>query len=176
MAAALLAEFRSPHALIAATARLEALGYRDIETFSPFPLPEVERHLGLRRTRIPFFVLGAGLSGVAIAFLVIWWTSARSYPLDVGGRPLNSFLADVPIMFETGILFASATAFFLVLRFSGLPRLHNPLFDTEGFSRASLDRFWVLIDTDDPAFEPSIEDELLHAGALAVRTMKVRPT
>ncbi len=169
MASTLIAEFTSPEGLIAAAARLHELGYRDLETYSPYPIPEVEQYLGLRRTRIPFFVLAAGLTGILTAFLVIWGTNAISYPLNVGGRPLSSFFANVPIMFETGILFASSTAFILTILFSGLPLLHHPIFQIEGFSRVSIDRFWILIDTGDSAFDSSVESELVRVGAIDVR-------
>lgn len=175
MASAVIAEFGSPEDVIAAASRLYELGYRDLEAYTPFPLPELERYLRIRRTRIPFFVLAAGLTGILGSFLIIWWMSAVNYPLNVGGRPLNSFLADVPIMFETGILFAGATAFLLSILFSGLPLLHHPIFQIEGFSRVSIDRFWILIDTSDAAFEPSIEDELVRAGAIEVRRTEAAP-
>lgn len=101
----------------------------------------------MRRTRPPWLVFGAGAAGAALGRLVLWWTNARDYPLDVGGRPLDSVPTDVPIMFELTVLFAALAAFGSALALSGLPRLHHPLFELEGFERTAVDRFWILVDT-----------------------------
>lgn len=140
----LWAEFETgPLALTAARA-LRAKGYDKLAAFTPYPMPELEEALGLPRPRLLLaLVLVAACSGATIAFLLMWWTAARSYPLNVGGRPLNSFVTDIPIMFETAVLAAAVTAFFGVLVSSGMPRLNHPLDAVPGFERTSLDRFWI---------------------------------
>ena len=90
-------------------------------------------------------VLGAGGAGALLALAVLHWTNGIDYPLDVGGRPLLSLPSYVPIVFETTVLFASLAAFASVLVFSGLPRLHHPVFDFEGFERTTIDRFWITV-------------------------------
>ncbi len=164
-----MAEFASADDVVAAAERLRALGYDHLEAYTPFPLIDLEPALGIRRTRIPWLVLVAGLTGPLAAFLVIWATNAVDYPINVGGRPLNSFFADIPIMFETGILFAAGTAFFLALVVNGLPRLYSPVFEIEGFERASIDRFFLGINVTERKLDPKVFDELTDLGALRVR-------
>lgn len=169
----LMADFETGDALLGAVRELKGLGYGRLETYTPYPMPDVDVALGRKRPTIPWFVLAAGLTGVAVALLVMWWTNAVDYPLDVGGRPLNSFPADVPIMFETAILFASATAFALPLVLSGLPRLYHPVFEVPGFERASIDRYFLAVDRADPAFDPDVEETLASLGALRVQKVGI---
>jgi hypothetical protein len=164
----LLAEFETPDALVAAVRKLRALGYTRLDTFSPYAVLAVEEPLGVRRSRVPVYVLGLGLFGVALAYAIQWYCDAFDYPLDIGGRPLDSIPADVPICFETGILFASLAAFVFAWALCGLPRLHHPMFAVDGFERATLDRFWVGIDGADPEFDAAVGDELTRLGALRV--------
>lgn len=138
------AEFDSAEQVLHAARKLRESGYDDLDAFTPFPLPELEETLGMKRPRlIPACVAAAACLGGSLAFLVIWWTAAVSYPLDVGGRPLNSFVADIPILFESSVLAASLTAFASTLLLSGMPRLHHPLEALPGFERTTNNRFWL---------------------------------
>ena len=145
MAKVIVAEFDKAEHVVAAAERVRALGFRQVEAFSPFPIPELDEALAIRRTRLPLLVLLAGASGAGIALAVQWWTNAIDFPIDVGGRPTNSLPTHVLIVFETTVLFASITAFVGALVASGLPRLHDPVFDLPGFERTTLDRFWITI-------------------------------
>jgi hypothetical protein len=148
------AEFETGALALAAARDLRARGYAELEAFTPYPMPELEQVLGLKRPRLlPALVLAAACTGASLAFLLMWWTAARSYPLNVGGRPLNSFVTDIPIMFESAVLSAAITAFLGTLFFSGMPRLHHPLDSIPGFARASIDRFWIGVP--DKQSEPS---------------------
>jgi hypothetical protein len=140
-----VAELDSADLAVGVATRLRELGYADLDALTPFPVAELDDVLAIRRTRVRWIVLAAGLAGVALAFLVIHWTNAVDYPLNVGGRPLDSLPADVPIIFETAVLFGSFAAFAGVLLGAGLPRLHHPLFELEGIERTTIDRFWVLV-------------------------------
>ena len=108
--------------------------------------------------------------GCAVAFAILWWTSAYDYPLDVGGRPLNSPPADVPILFETTVLFGSLTAFLAVLFLSGLPRLHRPVFEVEGIESASIDRFWIGVGHAG-AVDARVRSRMEELGVLSVRQL-----
>lgn len=159
----LMAEFDSPEALVSAIASLRTLGYRELDAFTPFPIDEVESALDLPRSRISIGVLAAGLAGAIAAYAIQWWTSAVGYPLNVGGFPLHSSPAFIPVTFETAILCASITAFFSVLAASELPRLWDPLFEIEGFDRAMIDRFFLLIDAADDRYSLEASAEHLRA-------------
>jgi len=159
-----MAEFDSPDALARAYDHLRALGYERLSSFTPYPVRGVLRRLP--ESRVPWLMLGAGLLGAGLGYLLEWWCNGYDYPIDVGGRPLHSVPAFIPIAFESGVLAASLTGFFAMLGFSGLPRLHHPVFEVDGFERASVDRFWIAIDDQDPSFDDGVSDELARMGAL----------
>lgn len=140
-----IAELESADLAVGVALRLRELGYANLDAVTPFPVAELDEIFAIRRTKVRWLVLAAALAGVALAFLVIHWTNAVDYPLNVGGRPLDSYPANVPIIFETAVLLGSFAAFAGVLVGSGLPRLHHPLFEIEGFERTTVDRFWVLV-------------------------------
>jgi hypothetical protein len=141
----LIAELESPAGAVATARRVRELGYRRVEAYTPFPIPDLDVALDIPRTKIPWLVLVGGLTGCGLALLIQWWTNAWDYPLNVGGRPLGSYPAWVPIIFETTVLLASFTAFGACLLASKLPRLAHPIFDLPGFERTSIDRFWIVI-------------------------------
>jgi hypothetical protein len=149
----LLAELDSADAAIAAADALHALGYRALETYAPLPLPAAEDRMGLRRSRLGGFVFGGGLVGAVLGYGIQWYADVRVFPLRVGGRPLHAVPAFIPATFEATILGAALVAFFGVLVALRLPELWHPVFEVEGFERASADRFWVAVGEDDPAFD-----------------------
>jgi hypothetical protein len=140
-----MAEFRSPDELVHAVATLRGLGLRHLDAYTPYPVRQLEPLLAIPRSFIPRVVLAMGLLGATLAYVLQWWCAAVAYPLDVGGRPYHSAPAFVPITFETGILFAAATAFVTPLLAAGLPRLHHPVFEVEGFESASIDGYWLAV-------------------------------
>ena len=172
----LVAELDSPERAVVTALRARELGYVRLEAYTPFPIAALDAALDIPRTRIPVVVLGAGLTGAAVALGIQWWTNAVDYPLDVGGRPLFSIPADIPIVFETTVLFAALAAFASVLLAGRLPRLHHPIFDLPGFERTSVDRFWVVIGDAFTGADDTREDEvaeltseLEHLGARVIR-------
>jgi len=174
IARGIMAEFGTPEALVRGVCDLRALGFDQLDTFSPYPVHEVEPLLGVRRSPIPRWVLVGGLSGAALAYALQWWCAAVSYPINVGGRPFHSAPAFVPIAFETAVLAASLTAFVAVVLYARLLRLYDPVFETPGFERASIDRFWVAAFVDEARFqvleadEPRIREKLEAGGAMQV--------
>jgi hypothetical protein len=161
----IVAELDSPDRAIETARCLRALGYSRyarVEAYTPFPLPELDDALAIGRTRIPYLVLLAAIAGASLSLLIQWWTNAFDYPLNVGGRPLSSLPTNVPIVFETTVLFAGITAFVSVLLGGRLPRLHHPVFDLPGFERTSIDRFWIVIG------DPLLPDEHLRDEELTV--------
>ncbi|MEO8878152.1 MAG: DUF3341 domain-containing protein, partial [Polyangiaceae bacterium] len=139
-------ELSSADDAIVAARELHGLGFRSVEAYTPYEVPELEPLLAIQRTRIPVLAFLAAAFGTLLAYAIIWYCNAYSYPLDVGGRPYDSLPADVPIMFETAILFASLAIFVATLVRSGLPRLHSPVFEIPGFERVSIDAYWIGVD------------------------------
>jgi hypothetical protein len=161
----LVAEFTSPHDLVAAIEAMRSGGYRALDAFTPYGIREVERALGLGRSRIPYSAFFMGALGFIGAYAVMWWTSAWDYPLNVGSFPAHSPPAYIPICFETTVLLASLTAFLGFFVAAELPRMWDPLFEVDGFERASIDRFFLAVDADDQRFEPSETDRALRSFA-----------
>ena len=164
----LLAEFATPDELLAAVKRSRADGYRSMEAYTPMPLHEVAEALGYRND-LPKLVLGGGILGAVVGFAMQWWITLDAYPLDVGGRPLESWPSFIVITFEMTILFAALTAVFGMFALSRLPRPHHPVFDVPSFGLASRDRFFLLLLAHDERFDLERTDRFLRdLPALAV--------
>jgi hypothetical protein len=149
----ILAEFHEPHELLAAAEKAYAAGYRKMDAYSPIPVEGLSEALGFHHTRLPLLVLGGGIVGCLSGYAMEYWMSAIDFPLNIGGRPLNSWPMFVPIMFELTILFASLTAVFGMLALNGLPMPYHPVFNAEAFGMASTDRFFLCIEARDDQFD-----------------------
>jgi hypothetical protein len=164
MRSGFLAEFETPEGLQAAYEALRDRGYRRLDTWTPYP---VDGLLATQpRSPMPWIMLVAALAGGGLGYLVQWWVNVRAFRIDVGGRPLHSAPAFIPIAFESAVLAAAVTGFVAMLWLSGLPRLHHPVFEVEVFESASVDRFWLGVDDGDPAFDDGVCHELMGLGAL----------
>jgi len=149
----LLAEFDHPEQLVEAARAAREHGYVHVDGYTPFPMPEVCHALGLRPTRIPLATFLGGLLGGSVAYSVLYYASVISYPINVGGRPLHSWPAFIPITFEMTILGAAFAAFFGMLARNGLPQPYHPLFGVPAFTLASRNRFFLCIRSVDLLFD-----------------------
>ncbi len=157
----LVAEFETPEQLFRAAEEAYAGGYRQMDGFAPFPIEGLPEALG-KRTRIPLLVLLGGITGGCGAYFMQWYANAISYPINIGGRPVHSWPAFIPITFELTVLAAALTAFFSVFILSGLPRPYHPVFNLPQFERASQDRFFLCIEARDPSFDATTTREFLQ--------------
>jgi molybdopterin-containing oxidoreductase family membrane subunit len=170
----LLAEFEGPEQLLKASHQVREALYTKWDAHSPFPVHGLERTMGLRRSKVPWFVLIMGLSGAALGMLLQWWVSAIAYPLVIGGKPLFSWPAFVPIMFECGVLGGGLGAFVGFLLLSKLPEHYHPVFNSKRFERFSDDRFYISVEAEDPRFgSEQTKQLLLNAGASNVEVITV---
>ena len=149
----LMAEFDSPEALVAAARSAFAAGFRKMDGYSPFPVEGLAEALGFHRTRVPLIVLIGGITGCLGGFFLQYWASVIDYPINVGGRPLNSWPSFIPVTFELTILIAALSAFLGVLALNGLPMPYHPVFNVERFELASRNRFFLCIEAADPRFD-----------------------
>jgi hypothetical protein len=151
--AGLMAEFETPEELLEAARAAYSAGYRKMDGYSPLPVEGLASALGRRRSAIPLLVLAGGITGGLGGYFMEWFAMAKDYPIDIGGRPLHSWPAFIPITFELTVLCASLTAIVSMLAFNRLPQPYHPVFNVPEFARASTDRFFLCIESSDPRFE-----------------------
>lgn len=149
----LAAEFREPEQIMYAAHEARRAGFTRVEAYTPFFVDGLDAAIGHRPSRLGWVVLLMGIAGMLGGFLMQWYSTAVYYPLNVGGRPLNSWPNYIVITFEITVLLASFTAGLVMLARNGLPRLHHPIFNTANFEAASRDRFFLCIEADDPRFD-----------------------
>jgi hypothetical protein len=151
----LVGAFASPDAVIAAARQLRSLGFRQVEAYTPYPVEGLDEVLRPgRRLWLPLVIALGALFGAVWGYFIQYWDEALNYPINVGGRPHNSWPAFIVGDFEFTVLCAMAAAFFGLLAFCRLPRLYHPIFETAEFERASVDRFFLCVEARDPSFEP----------------------
>lgn len=149
----LVAEFQTPQAVVNAAKAARAAGYEEVDAYTPFPIDELTHELSHGRSKVPAIVLGGGFLGALGGFGLCYWTSVIDYPLNIGGRPFNSWPAFIPITFETTILLAGIAAVVGMIAVNGLPQPHHPLFGVPGFALASRDRYFLSIEARDRKFD-----------------------
>jgi Protein of unknown function (DUF3341) len=148
----LMAEFASADALVRAARQARELGFERVEAYAPFPVPGLGEAIGFTRPRVPEWTLAGGVVGALLGWLVQWYSAVIAYPLNIGGRPLDSWPAFIPVIFECTVLGAALAAASSMLWLNGLPRLRHPVFDAPGFDCATRDRFFLCLVADEPAF------------------------
>jgi hypothetical protein len=169
MKPALMAEFATPHELCDGARVLSAAGVTRLDAYTPYPVDGLQELLGVPRSYVRWIVFAAGILGGGLAYLLQWWINVVDYPLDIGGRPYHSALAFVPITFEMTVLAAGLAALISPIVLGGLPRLWQPVFEVDGFERASIDRFWLAVGVGDRELDRSRDSAALqNAGALRV--------
>jgi hypothetical protein len=149
----LMAEFGTPTALVHAAEQARLAGYRQMDAYTPIPIEELNEALGLRRTRLPRLVFLGGLFGGLAGYGLEYWSQAMAYPMNIGGRPYHSWPHFIPVAFETTVLGAALTCFVGMWALNKLPQPYHPVFNVPEFARASLDRFFLCIESTDPKFD-----------------------
>lgn len=168
-----LAQYETPHDVLHAAEVVRDAGFSRWDCLTPFPVHGLDHAMGIRKTILPWLVLGAGLTGATVACLLQWYVNSphtetaatyvlSGYPLIISGKPYWSLPPNIPVMFELTVLFASLTAFFGVWGLSRLPRYHHPVFNVARFRQVSDDKFFILIECSDPKFHIHASRELLE--------------
>lgn len=149
------AEFTDETALVRATARLRGSGFTRLETYTPYPVEALDAVLPRPWPVLPMVVFAAGILGLVAGFSMQWYGAAISYPINIGGRPLSSWPAFIPIAFEIAVLCAVLAGFVGFFALAGLPSPYQRIMALPGFAGASQDRFLLTVDQADPQFDPA---------------------
>ncbi|MFC0386098.1 DUF3341 domain-containing protein [Muricoccus vinaceus] len=169
----LMAEFTEADAMTAAVRAARAAGWRRMEAYSPFPVPEAAEAMGVRAAPVGLIAIGAAAVGAALSAGAAWYISVHLYPVNVGGRPPNAWPAFLPTTYLVAVLWACAAALIGMLALNGLPRLNHPAFFARGFHRASEDRFFLFLSAEDPLFDAMASARFLR-GLAPLRVSEVR--
>jgi len=157
----LVAEFETPEAVLDASRKAHEAGYTALDAYSPMPVEGLAEAVGFERTRLPLLVLVAGIFGMLFGFFMQYYANVFSFPLNIDGKPYNSWPSFIPITFELTILFAALMATFGMLALNGLPKTYHPLFNDPRFGLASNDRFFLCIKAGDKQFDVTRTREFL---------------
>ncbi len=148
----IMAEFAQPEQLLAATRAAYQAGYRKMDAYTPYAVEGVAEALGFTHTKVPLITLLGGITGALTAYGMQWYSAVVDYPLNVGGRPLHSWPAFIPITFELTVLFAAIAGLIGMLWLNGLPKPYHPVFNAPQFKLASQTRFFLCIEARDHVF------------------------
>jgi hypothetical protein len=157
----MVAELDYPTALVEAAKNIKEEGYRKLEAYTPYPIKDLHEIIHVTNF-VPLICLIGGLLGAATAWSMEYYIAAIDYPINVGGRPLYSWPAFIPILFELTVLLAGSFCFFGTLALCGFPRPHFPLFNLPQFADASSSRMFLCIDKTDPIYDSELTAKSLN--------------
>jgi len=169
-----LGEFHTREDCLKALRGLRDQGFKGLELYSPYPVPEAYEVLGLNWSPMPPLILAGGLTGGLTGLAMQLYLNGVDYPINIGGKPLFSLPPSIPITFELTVLFGGLTAFFGLWAVLKLPRLHHPVFEVSQFGSSAIDRFWVQIPSEPAELELARAKQALQ-GAGATRVEMVQP-
>ncbi len=147
-----MAEFDTPEEIMVAAKKTREAGYKRVTAYTPFPIEGLAEEIGFKWTAVPLITLLGGIGGGLTGFGMQYWMMAVSYPLNIGGRPLNSWPAFIPVTFELTILGAATFAVLGMIALNKLPEPYHPVFSVDRFSHASTDKFFLCIQAKDPKY------------------------
>ena len=157
----LIAQFDTADGVLNAAQRTYAEGYREMDAYTPFPVEGLAEAIGFHQTYVPLLCLVGGLMGCAGGFFLQWWPNVIGYPLNIGGRPYNSWPQFIPITFELTVLLAGLATVFGMLALNGFPEPYHPVFNAKNFELASRDKFFLCIEARDEKFDAQKTREFL---------------
>ena len=147
-----IAEFDTPADIMHAAEKVRDAGFRRWDVFTPYAVHGMDKAMGVRNSQVGWFSFLGGVTGYTTGMLMIWWMNAVDYAIPIGGKPMFSPFGAFPPSYELTILFGAFGAIFGMFFMNRLPRLNHPLLKHRRFEKASHDKFYLVIETDDPKF------------------------
>jgi hypothetical protein len=166
-----IGEFDDPHELVHAGRKIREMGYTKLDAMSPFPVHGIDDAIGIPYSKLGWIVICIGLCGTLTAELLIWYVGAINDKFVIGGKPLFDFSFTIPVAFELTVLFSAFASVIGMLALNGLPRLYHPSMNYQAAHKATDDRFLLVIEADDPKFEPAKAVE--HLKSVGASTVEV---
>jgi len=164
--------FDEPNELVRAAAAVRDAGFSKWDCHTPYPVHGLDRAMGIKTSPIGIICLASGFVGIGVAVLMQWWMSAVDYPVRIGGKPMFSWPAFVPITFEMFVLFAALATMGSMLWFTKLGRWHSPLHDTGVMHEVTSNRFAVVLEAKDEKYSEEKATQLLtEAGCTDIRPL-----
>ena len=157
-----LVAFDNVDQLLAGAETVRDAGYKNWDSHTPFVVHGLDAAMGVRPTILQYIVFLGGLTGTIFGLLLQWYTNAFDYPFLISGKPIFSLPANIPVAFETTILFAALSALVGMLALNGLPQLYHPLHSSRRFKKATDDHFMISIEARDPLFDRAKTRRLLE--------------
>lgn len=166
----IVATFEQPETMKRAIVALRQAGVEALEAYSPYPLEDLANIVRpSRKPVLPLTIFLAAIFGAVLGYWIQYWDEALSYPINVGGRPYNSWPAFTVSTVELMLLMAVGAGFVAVLGASRLPMLYHPVFNADAFQRASRDQFVLCVEKRDPHFDAdALRDMLGRLGAVSI--------
>lgn len=166
----ILARFPDPETLVRAVRKVADAGYRQMDAYSPFPVEGLADAMRLKSSKLPYAVLGGGIIGGLVGFLMQYYAMAIALPINVGGKPLDSWLSYIPITFELTVLLAAFGGVLGLFVVTGFPQPYHPVFNSQDFQKhGSQDGFYLGIEARDPKFDLAETSKFLEGlGAILI--------
>ncbi|HXG94653.1 MAG TPA: DUF3341 domain-containing protein [Blastocatellia bacterium] len=141
--------FKREEDLLAAAVEAREAGFEIHDAYTPFPVHGLDQAVGLRRSRLTWIAFIAGSIGLAFGLGLQVYTSVYDWPLNVGGKPFNSFPLFIPVTFELMVLFSGLIAIGVLLIRNRLWLFSKRLV----FDRVTDDRFVLVLRQSDASFD-----------------------
>lgn len=169
----IMIEFKTPEDLIRGAELARKSGFVQMDAYTPFPVEGLPDAIGFKKDRVALITLLGGIFGGLGGFFMQWYANVVDYPINVAGKPFNSWPAFIPITFELTVLGASLAAAIGMIALNRLPEPWHPTFSHPGFHRASRDRFFLCVQADDPNFDKEkVATVMSRLSPLSIREVR----
>ena len=172
---AVLGLYSKAEKIIDAASKIRQRKLGHLEAYTPYPVHGLDHALGIGPSKLGKVVMVMGLLGTSLALLFEWWTSAVDYPVITGGKPLFSWQAFVPVMFEVTVLFATFTAGLAMLFvFNKLPFFGHPILHSKAIKDITRDKLALSIEQSGAALDiEAARKALMESGAESVEVVEI---